>query len=108
MRSCMHRVVPLPPGAAQAECDRYSVAYVLKPPNEARMDRWRSGSVIPRLEEGEGDVGDCTYGEFHRRKGKAYEAGKNLVGGTGGAGEKKEKGSGAPPDVMIKEVDGVH
>lgn len=91
----MHRVVP-PPGA-QRECERYSFAYVLKPPDGTRMSRWGGiGGVIPRLGVGERDWGDCTYGEFHARKAAGIRAGKNLQGGVEGGEE------------VVKEVNGVH
>lgn len=100
LRSNMHRVVP-PPGA-QAACERYSFAYVLKPSNDARMDRWSEGDVIPRLRDGEPDLGDCTYGEFHKSKSAAIKAGKNVVGAR--LGGKAENMIG----VDVQEVNNVH
>jgi len=99
LHSNMHRVVA-PPGA-QAECERYSFAYVLKPSNEVRMNRWQSGSVIPKLKYGEEDVGDCTQGEFHARKAKGIKAGKNL------ADSQRELKMEGRVNVDVKEVDGV-
>lgn len=82
LRSNMHRVVP-PPGA-QAASDRYSLAYVLKPPKEQSMGRLKMGRVIPQDEED--FVGDCTYGEFHSKKAAGVREGKNLADNQGGKG----------------------
>ena len=60
----MHRVVPAP--GAQSECPRFSMAYVMKPPYECRMERLK-GEGIPCDEEEE-VVG--TYAEFHPKKSK--------------------------------------
>lgn len=82
LRSNMHRVVP-PPGA-QAASDRYSLAYVLKPPKEQSMSRLKMGRVIPQQEEDL--VGDCNYGEFHSKKAAGFREGKNLADNQGGKG----------------------
>lgn len=86
--SNMHRVVP-PPGA-QAECSRFSIAYVLKPPYACRMERLK-GEGISRAEGGEEDkVG--TYEEFHVKKSKGFKEGKNLVDSRGGKNDGEEGG----------------
>lgn len=82
IRSNMHRVVP-PPGE-QARCERYSFAYVLKPPGNASMKRLKGGDVIPIAQGVEDEVGDCTYDEFHSKKSKGLREGKNLAGTRGG------------------------
>ena len=96
LRSKWHRVVP-PPGM-QSEVSRFSMAYVLKPPHACRMERLKGG-IIPSSEgeeEEEEDVG--VYKEFHAKKFKGYEEGKNLAGD--GGGKKLEKGV----NVKVNEV----
>lgn len=77
----MHRVV-LPPGK-QAESQRYSVAYALKPPGNAWMERLRGGNVIPSVGGSEDGVGKCMYDDFHAKKSKGLREGKNLAGSRG-------------------------
>ena len=95
LRSNMHRVVP-PPGV-QAECERYSIAYVLKPPADARMERLKSGR-IPDVEGNEDEMGQCTYTEYHARKSAGAREGKNLAGSQGGRKMKPRV------DVRVEEV----
>ena len=93
LRSKWHRVVP-PPGM-QSGVSRFSMAYVLKPPFGCRMEKLKGGE-IPCSEGAEEDVG--TYEEFHARKFKGYQEGKNLA--DGGGEKKTEKGV----DVKVNEV----
>ena len=93
LTSKWHRVVP-PPGK-QSEVSRFSMAYVLKPPYAGRMERLKGGG-IPRDEEAEEEVG--TYAEFHARKFKGYQEGKNVISDT--RGKKTEQ----TVDVKVNEV----
>ncbi|KAK4694431.1 hypothetical protein P7C71_g3159, partial [Lecanoromycetidae sp. Uapishka_2] len=96
IRSNMHRVVP-PPGE-QAQCERFSLAYALKPPGNASMKRLKGGTVIPVVNGNEDEVRDCTYDEFHKKKSKGITEGKNLAGTRGGVKGDQEVG------VNVKEV----
>lgn len=82
IRSNMHRVVP-PPGR-QAEFERYSFAYVLKPSGTESMKRLKGGNIIPVAQGNEDEAGDCTYDEFHSKKSKGIREGRNLAGTRGG------------------------
>jgi len=57
LRSNIHRVTT-PPGQ-QAGCERYSVAYLLRPAAEASMQRLKGGDVIPQVADGEQEEGMC-------------------------------------------------
>ena len=72
LHSNMHRVVN-PPGQ-QADCERYSFAYVLKPNNDAPMRRL----IGPDVESWEQDA-KFTYANWHSIKEAASRKGKNLI-----------------------------
>lgn len=71
--SVMHRVMN-PPGL-QAECERYSFAYVLKPDNEASMKKLVGPMATPQEDEDD----QYLYEDWLMVKGAASREGKNLV-----------------------------
>lgn len=73
LHSNMHRVVNAP--GLQAESERYSFAYVLKPDNEAPMRRL----VGPEVEPWEDQDAGYTYANWHKIKEAVSRNGKNLI-----------------------------
>ena len=81
LRSNIHRVAT-PPGQ-QAACERYSVAYFLRPEATASMRRLGGTGVIPPLGEGEEDSGLCAL-EWEKMRSAAIVAGDSLPKSMGG------------------------
>lgn len=78
LHSNMHRVVNAP--GQQAQCERYSFAYVLKPNNEAPMRRL----VTPEADAWEEQDDGYTYANWHKVKEAASRKGRNLIRVDGG------------------------
>lgn len=71
------------PGS-QAEVERYSLAYAIRPEGAASMNRLDfEGSAIPELGEGEENL-DCTAREWLVRKAQGIRAGKDNARSRGG------------------------
>ncbi len=86
LRSNLHRVSFAP--GAQAEVERYSLAYAIRPEGAASMNRLAyDGSAIPDLEEGEENL-DCTAKEWLVRKAQGIRAGKDNARSRGGRAPK--------------------
>jgi len=81
LRSNMHRVTYGP--GPQAECVRYSAAYLARPALDVPMRRVGGGNVIPPLEEGEEDVGYSAV-EWEVLKAKAITSGRDNARSRGG------------------------
>jgi isopenicillin N synthase-like dioxygenase len=82
LRSNLHRVTFAP--GAQAECERYSLAYAIRPEGVISMKRLNvEGSVIPDLEAGEEDL-DINAHQWLARKGAAIRSGKDNARSRGG------------------------
>lgn len=83
LRSNVHRVT-YPPGA-QANHDRFSIAYLVRAAGDADMRRL-SGGLIPDLEaDGEvADEVDMLAAEWEKKKSMALIQGKDCVKSTGG------------------------
>lgn len=82
LRSNLHRVTFAP--GAQAECERYSLAYAIRPEGVISMKRLHvEGSVIPDLEAGEEDL-DLDANQWLARKGAAIRSGKDNARSRGG------------------------
>ena len=89
LRSNLHRVYFAP--GAQAECERYSLAYAIRPEGVQSMKRLAiEGCVVPDAEAGEVDL-DCTADEWLASKSKAIIAGKNAARSKGGRAPKAIK-----------------
>ena len=76
LHSNMHRVVNAP--GLQAQIERYSIAYVLKPNDDAPMQRLvgeNARKEQPILEED----GQYTYAEWHGIKAATAAEGKNMI-----------------------------
>ena len=73
LHSNMHRVVSAP--GQQAQSERYSFAYVLKPDNQALMRRL-TGSGVEAWEDPDADY---TYANWHKIKEAASRNEKNLI-----------------------------
>ncbi len=73
LHSNMHRVVNAP--GPQAESERYSFAYVLKPDNEAPMRRL----IGPNVDSGEEQDARYTYANWHKIKEAASRKEKNII-----------------------------
>lgn len=83
LRSNLHRVYFAP--GAQAEYERYSLAYAIRPEGVQSMKRLDvEGSLIPDLGEKEEDL-DCDANQWLARKGAAIRAGKDNARSRGGA-----------------------
>ena len=82
LRSNLHRVTFAP--GAQATCDRYSLAYFVRPEGRVSMQRLaRGGSLIPGLQTGEEEL-DCTATEWESRKATAIVSGRDMARSRGG------------------------
>jgi isopenicillin N synthase-like dioxygenase len=82
LRSNLHRVFFAP--GAQAEHERYSLAYAIRPEGVVSMKRLAiEGSLIPEAEEGEESL-DCSASEWLARKGASIRAGKEMARSRGG------------------------
>jgi isopenicillin N synthase-like dioxygenase len=82
LRSNLHRVYFAP--GAQAECERYSLAYAIRPEGAVSMKRLNvPGSFIPPLEEGEENL-DCTADEWGYSKAIGLMSGKDTARSRGG------------------------
>jgi isopenicillin N synthase-like dioxygenase len=82
LRSNLHRVFFAP--GAQAQCERYSLAYAIRPEGAISMKRLAvAGSVIPTLDDGEEDL-DCTADEWVTRKAIGLMSGKDTARSRGG------------------------
>lgn len=82
LRSNMHRVYFAP--GAQAEVERYSLAYAIRPEGSISMKRLEiPGSAIPELEAGEENL-DCTADEWVTRKAIGLMSGKDTARSRGG------------------------
>ena len=89
LRSNLHRVYFAP--GAQAECERYSLAYAIRPEGVQSMKRLAiEGCAVPDAEAGEVDL-DCTADEWLASKSKAIIAGKNAARSKGGRAPKAIK-----------------
>lgn len=86
LRSNLHRVYFAP--GAQAEHERYSLAYAIRPEGIQSMKRLAfEGSAVPDLEEGEEDL-DCDANQWLARKGAAIRSGKDNARSRGGKAPK--------------------
>ena len=82
LRSNLHRVYFAP--GAQAEHERYSLAYAIRPEGVVSMNRLAlPGSVIPDLEEGEQDLG-LSANEWLKKKSLGIRSGKDTARSRGG------------------------
>ncbi|MCJ1283109.1 hypothetical protein MMC26_002436 [Xylographa opegraphella] len=81
LRSNLHRVAT-PPGR-QAECERFSLAYLTRPESSASMQRLESGSVIPRLANGE-EKETLNVKDWESSRAALYMVGKMVPQSTGG------------------------
>lgn len=77
LRSNMHRVMYAP--GHQAECERYSFAYVLKPDNQAAMRRLVPTTAAIAIAKGDVEDDHYIYKDWLKIKGLATTKGKNLV-----------------------------
>lgn len=75
LRSNMHRVTHAP--GKQAECERYSVAYLVRPEYSVLMRKLNG-----EQEDQEGVF--CTAAEWELNKSKAAQSGRNIAGSMGG------------------------
>lgn len=82
LRSNLHRVYFAP--GAQAEYERYSLAYAIRPEGALSMRRLNvPGSLIQPLEEGEQDL-DCDANEWGTIKAIGLMSGKDTARSRGG------------------------
>lgn len=82
LRSNLHRVFFAP--GAQAEYERYSLAYAIRPEGAVSMKRLNvPGSLIEPLEEGEQDL-DCNANEWGTSKAIGLMSGKDTARSRGG------------------------
>ena len=82
LRSNLHRVYFAP--RVQAEHERYSLAYAIRPEGAVSMKRIDApGSRIPALEEGEANL-DCDANEWGTSKAIALISGKDAARSRGG------------------------
>ena len=82
LRSNLHRVFFAP--GAQAEHERYSLAYAIRPEGAVSMKRLDvPGSLIPPLEEGEQQL-DCNASEWGTSKAIGLMSGKDTARSRGG------------------------
>ncbi|KAF1955016.1 Clavaminate synthase-like protein [Byssothecium circinans] len=88
LRSNVHRVT-YPPGA-QAGCDRYSVAYLIRASGDANMRRLSGGRIPDEEADGLPVDDDMLAGEWERKKSMALVSGKDCVRSTGGRPMKGE------------------
>jgi isopenicillin N synthase-like dioxygenase len=82
LRSNLHRVYFAP--GAQAECERYSLAYAIRPEGTTSMKRLAvAGSVIPPLEKDEEEL-NCDANEWGMKKAIGLMSGKDTARSRGG------------------------
>ena len=81
LRSNLHRVAT-PPGE-QAGCERYSLAYLVRPESNASMQRLKGSDVIPRVPDGETKE-TLSVKDWESSRAALYMVGKMLPQSTGG------------------------
>jgi isopenicillin N synthase-like dioxygenase len=89
LRSNVHRVTYRP--KSQEDYDRFSIAYLIRAPNDVTMKRFRGGRIPDEGPDGDCESEDMLAGEWEKTKNLARISGKDYVKSAGGKPLKEEQ-----------------